>query len=106
VWEIIAKTAVINSQDGYRRIVDLRDRLFNANNAVYVAVLAWWIVMLWMDEPGSRRDLPETAGESSELLLLPATDGLNKHDVVALDAGVALREGLSVPEREQLDEPS
>jgi hypothetical protein len=29
------------------------DKLQNANRVVYVAVLVWWIVCLWMDEPGA-----------------------------------------------------
>jgi hypothetical protein len=32
----------------------------NANKAVYVAVLVWWIVWLWLDEPGAAT---ETAAE-------------------------------------------
>lgn len=106
VWEIIAKTAVINSQDGYRKIVDLRDRLFNANNVVYVAVLAWWIVMLWMDELGARVNSLEAAGESSEVVLLPAADGLDSSDLVGYDAEAALPEGLRDQEKEPLDEHS
>jgi hypothetical protein len=52
VWQLIAKTAQPHSQAEYDRILGLRDKLFNANGALYVAVLIWWIVCLWMDEPG------------------------------------------------------
>lgn len=50
VWQLIARTAAPHSQVEYDRILGLRDKLFNANGALYVGVLAWWIVCLWMDE--------------------------------------------------------
>ncbi|HUX27142.1 MAG TPA: hypothetical protein VMV39_00070 [Terracidiphilus sp.] len=53
IWQIIARTAAPHSQAEYMRIVGLREKLFNANSALYVAVLIWWIVCLWMDEPGA-----------------------------------------------------
>jgi hypothetical protein len=31
----------------------LAGKIFNANGAVYLAVLVWWIVCLWIDEPGT-----------------------------------------------------
>jgi hypothetical protein len=53
VWQLIARTAAPHSQAEYDRILGLRDKLFNANGALYVAVVVWWIVSLWMDEPGA-----------------------------------------------------
>jgi hypothetical protein len=54
VWETMVRTAgVPHSQEDYLRMVGLQDKLFNANSAVYVAVVIWWIVCLWFDEPGS-----------------------------------------------------
>jgi hypothetical protein len=53
VWQLIARTAAPHSQAEYDRILGLRDKLFNANGALYVAVLVWWIVWLWIDEPGA-----------------------------------------------------
>jgi hypothetical protein len=53
VWQFVAKTAAPHSQAEYERVVGLRDKLFNANGALYVAVLVWWIVCLWVDEPGA-----------------------------------------------------
>lgn len=52
VWQLIAQSAKPHSRDEYDRIVGLRDKLFNANSAVYLAVAIWWIVCLWVDEPG------------------------------------------------------
>ncbi len=52
IWERIAKTVVAHSQAEYTRIVGIREHLFNANSAVYVAVAVWWIVCLWIDEKG------------------------------------------------------
>lgn len=53
IWEAIARKAAPQSMADYQHILSLRDRLFNANSAVYVAVLIWWIVCLWFDEPGT-----------------------------------------------------
>jgi hypothetical protein len=51
IWQRIAMTAVPHSQAEYERVIGLREKLFNANGALYVAVLVWWIVVLWMEEP-------------------------------------------------------
>ncbi|MGA8727298.1 MAG: hypothetical protein WB608_01000 [Terracidiphilus sp.] len=53
IWQLIAKTAAPHSMAEYQRIVGLREKLFNANSAVYLLVLIWWIVCLWIDEPGT-----------------------------------------------------
>jgi hypothetical protein len=50
IWQLIAKTAQPHSQAEYDRILGLRDKLFNANGALYIGVLVWWIVCLWQDE--------------------------------------------------------
>lgn len=53
IWQIIAKTAAPHSMEEYQRVVGLREKLFNANSVVYIVVLIWWIVCLWIDEPGT-----------------------------------------------------
>lgn len=55
IWEQMARTAVAHTRPEYEHIIGIRDRLFNTNNAVYIAVLIWWIVCLWIDEPGTVR---------------------------------------------------
>jgi hypothetical protein len=60
IWQFIAKTAVPHSQAEYQHILGLRDKLFNANGVVYIAVLVWWIACLWADEPGAASQPPET----------------------------------------------
>lgn len=52
IWEAIAHSAVAHSMAEYNHIIGIRERLFNTNSAVYIAVLVWWIVTLWFDEPG------------------------------------------------------
>jgi hypothetical protein len=52
IWQIIAKTAAPHSMEEYERVVGLREKLFNANSVVYLAVAIWWIVCLWIEEPG------------------------------------------------------
>ena len=58
VWESIARTAVAHTMADYERIVGIREKLFNTNSVVYLAVLIWWIVWLWVDEPGTTSEAP------------------------------------------------
>ena len=43
-WQLIARSAQPHSQAEYERVVGLRDKLFNANGALYVVILigTWW----------------------------------------------------------------
>jgi hypothetical protein len=69
VWETIARTAVAQSMADYQRIVGIREKLFNTNSGVYLAVLVWWIVCLWIDEPGTAIEAPvrqELSGPATE----------------------------------------
>jgi len=60
VWQQIATHTTIHTQPDYERVMSLQDKFYNANNAVYIAVVVWWIVCLWIDEPGTAR--PELSG--------------------------------------------
>lgn len=58
IWEWIVRTAVANPKIAYSipdrtRIMGLGEKLSATNSAIYVAVLIWWIVCLWRDEPGA-----------------------------------------------------
>lgn len=53
VWRILTRSAHPHSQAEYNHLVDLGGRLLNINNGAYLAALLWWIVWLWLDEPGS-----------------------------------------------------
>jgi len=33
--------------------MNLQEKIYNANNVVYLCVIIWWIVCMWMDEPGT-----------------------------------------------------
>jgi hypothetical protein len=44
-------------------VIRLRANLINADSAVYVAVLVWWIVCLWIDEPGTNSETAELPAE-------------------------------------------
>lgn len=63
IWETIAKTAVAHNRQEYEHILGLREKLFNTNNAVYIAVLIWWIVCLWIDEKKTVVGVPTSDGE-------------------------------------------
>ncbi|MGA2048623.1 MAG: hypothetical protein ABSG96_13060 [Terracidiphilus sp.] len=53
VWQLITLHAVPHSQAEYERVLGLRDKLFNADGVLYIAVVVWWVACLWVDEPGA-----------------------------------------------------
>jgi hypothetical protein len=60
LWQGIVRTAVNNpaiaqSFADRERIMGLGEKLSNSNSTVYIAILVWWIVCLWRDEPGSTK---------------------------------------------------
>jgi hypothetical protein len=58
-WQFLAKTVHPQTQQEYERIMGLGTKLVNANKVVYLAALVWWIVWLWMDEPGAVATEPQ-----------------------------------------------
>jgi hypothetical protein len=53
IWEEIALHTIVHQQADYQHVMDLQGKIYNANSVVYLAVLVWWIVCLWIDEPGA-----------------------------------------------------
>jgi len=45
---------VFHRQDEYKRALGLMHSLDNAGSIIFIVVLLWWIVCLWMDEPGTK----------------------------------------------------
>jgi hypothetical protein len=90
IWQAIARHASPKSMAEYNHIIALRERLFNANSMLFIAVLVWWIVTLWIDEPGTvRAATPERAviaGESEPAVLEAGSADL------AQDPGSEIRE--------------
>jgi hypothetical protein len=70
VWQKIANAPPPRSQEEYLRITGLQDKLFNANSAVYLVVVLWWIVCLWREEasPAPATEASNPAGSSIEAL--------------------------------------
>ena len=54
IWQTIAKHTVVHSMAQYQQVMGLRERMYDANDAVFVCALVWWICWLWMEEPGKR----------------------------------------------------
>lgn len=52
IWETMARNAP-RTQDGYNHMMDLQTHLMNADGVVVLAVTIWWIVCLWIEEPGA-----------------------------------------------------
>jgi hypothetical protein len=62
----LVKTAAPKTQAEYDHIIGIRDNLVNADNAVRVVVLVWWIVCLWIDEPGTSDPASELPAEEAQ----------------------------------------
>jgi asparagine N-glycosylation enzyme membrane subunit Stt3 len=79
VWQLIAQKAAPQSRAEYERLIGMRDNLFNANGALYLAVVLWWIVCLWINEPG--------AGAVAEASMdaLPAEAGVDAGESSTVD---------------------
>jgi hypothetical protein len=56
IWQTIARHTIPHSQAEYDRVIGIQEKLLNTNSAVYLLVVIWWIVCLWIDEPGATRD--------------------------------------------------
>lgn len=59
-WQSIVQTAVANpaivhSMTDRTRIMGLGEKLSNSNSTIYIAIMIWWIVCLWRDEPWAAR---------------------------------------------------
>jgi hypothetical protein len=54
IWQAIALHAAPQTQAEYEHVLGIQDKLYNANSVAFLAVLVWWIVCLWIDEPGSK----------------------------------------------------
>ncbi len=90
IQQIIVKTVVIKTQADLDHARELLRKLSNANGAVYLAVLLWWIVCLWIDEPEveaaveapaeipAAEEVEETAEEPAVALEEPAGDLLEE----------------------------
>jgi len=77
IWQVIALHTTIQSRADYARVMGLQEKFFNADSVVFLAALVWWIVCLWIDEPGSKasaaEQLPAAAdGEAPQAEPLPS----------------------------------
>ena len=53
IWQLIASHAAPTTQAEYERVLGIQEKLYNASSVVFVLALVWWIVCLWINEPGS-----------------------------------------------------
>jgi len=64
-WQLIATHTTPHTEQEYLHLIGLRDKIFNGNGALVVAVVIWWIVCLWIDEPGTRANGELAAGDNA-----------------------------------------
>jgi len=69
MWQGIVRSAVntpaiAQSMTDRMRIMGLGEKLSNTNSTIYIAILIWWTVCLWRDEPGTvKAAQPESPDE-------------------------------------------
>lgn len=56
--QTIGTHATIHSHAELNRLFALQGRIADANSAIYLAVLVWWIAALWVDEPAQSAAAP------------------------------------------------
>lgn len=54
IWQYVALHTVPKTLDEYHHVLDLKDKLINANDSIYAVVVIGWILCLWFDEPGTK----------------------------------------------------
>jgi hypothetical protein len=66
-FQLVVRSLQQHPQDS-DHVFKLGNNLMNADKVVYLAALVWWIVWLWLDEPGTTPSAPaETTPEQMEL---------------------------------------
>lgn len=70
IWQSVVTSAranpkVLQSVTEQQRVIGLGEKLSNTNSTIYIAILIWWIVCLWMDEPGTVRTVPADSGSGT-----------------------------------------
>jgi hypothetical protein len=91
IWQQIAMHTTIHTQADYTRVMGLQEKFYNANNVVYLAAILWWIVCLWIDEPGAvvaANSEQQTAGselQASDIGTLPESGEDDRHQEPTAD---------------------
>jgi hypothetical protein len=75
VQQVFIATVVIKAQADVDRAREFLRNLSNANGVVYLAVLLWWIVCLWNDEPAAADTLAEIPAETGVVEAAAETAG-------------------------------
>lgn len=76
-FEMIVHHTTVDSRAKYEHLMNMQEKLLNGNSAVYVLVLIWWIVSLWIDEPGK--------GDPAMIAVPVSSNGPNREDAAAVE---------------------
>jgi hypothetical protein len=74
IWQLIATHARPGSEAEYERILGLQGKFYNASSAVFVMALIWWIVCLWINEPGTQIEVAASATSDASSDSTPAAN--------------------------------
>ena len=79
IWQNVLKTAqanpaILQSAAEQQRVLALGPKLSNTNSTVYIAILIWWIVCLWRDEPGTNAAAKEPSEDAQRAVIEAGND--------------------------------
>ncbi len=79
ILRLLQTTAAVHSQAEVSRLQALWERLVNGSSVVYLAAVVWWIVWLWIEEPGAGAETPAAGAGDGEPAEVPAEAGVEAH---------------------------
>ena len=65
VWQKLIQ-GMPQTREGYNHMLDLQNHLLNADSMVTLAVIIWWIVCLWIDEPKPAQEAATAVGPPAD----------------------------------------
>lgn len=72
ILRIMGSHFVPKSREEYEHVLNLAENISKTTGVITIAVLVWWIVCLWIDEPGSAK--PSAAAPEKEYLSAEVPD--------------------------------
>jgi hypothetical protein len=80
IWQSVvtaarANPAVLQSMAEQHRVMGLGEKLSNTNSSIYIAILIWWILCLWRDEPWASKPAEASPASVAADRLNTAPDG-------------------------------
>ena len=95
IWQSVVSSAIKNpaiaqSMADRTRIMGLGEKLSNTNSTIYIAILIWWIVCLWRDEPGAARAVQANALATIGRVMMETGDRRSRYPGARIGIDIAI----------------